>query len=87
MARFRADDLEGLHALHSEAFRAENPFETWAASVKQNREAYESFLTRARYAGTRLDGDRACIALASPGAPRPSILRLVREDGSWRFAE
>jgi uncharacterized Ntn-hydrolase superfamily protein len=87
VALFRADDLEALHALHARAFREANPLEEWAASVRKNRAGYESFLERVTYAGTRIEGETARIALRGRGAPRPTVLRLVREDGVWRFAE
>jgi hypothetical protein len=86
-ARFRARDYAGVYATHTKAYRESHPFDEWKAELGKNAEAIDSWLEQATYAGTRIDGDQALVALRSRGAPRPQILRLLREDGEWRFEE
>jgi magnesium transporter len=85
--RFRAKDFEGLHALYTKEWREANPFAPWKESVVENLAGYQSFVDRAKYAGTKYEGNRARIALRLPGSPRPYVIPLLRVDGEWRFNE
>lgn len=85
--RFAAKDFEGLHALYTKEWRKANPFPAWRESVEKNLAGYQSFVDRAKYAGTKEDGDRARVALRLPGSPRPYILSLVLEGGVWRLSD
>ena len=87
VARFKAKDYAGLYDLYSKEWRRESPFEEWKTKVLANLSGYASFIERARYAGTKFDGDRARLALNMPGSPRPFTISLVRVDGEWRFAD
>jgi len=87
MERFRAEDLEGVHALYAKAWRDKNPFEKAAAGWRTHRAGYLAFFARAKYVGTRIEGEKARIALASPGVPRPTVIRFLKEDGTWRLAD
>jgi hypothetical protein len=87
VVRFRARDLERLYALHSLAYRKDKPYEEFVRELDTNAEGIESFLERSSYAGTRIDGDRAELALRLRGAPRLHVLSFVKEEGEWRLAE
>jgi uncharacterized Ntn-hydrolase superfamily protein len=84
-ARFLAGDYRGLHELYCEAFRSSRPVEEFAASMAEMEDGIRGFLETARYAGTRIRGDTAELAFVLPGSPRPTILEMVREAGSWRL--
>jgi uncharacterized Ntn-hydrolase superfamily protein len=84
---FGARDYVGLYAIHTKSYRSANPFETWKATMEKNAEGIASFLARAKYAGTLLEGETGKVAVRMPGSPRPHVTALRREDGEWRFDE
>jgi uncharacterized Ntn-hydrolase superfamily protein len=83
---FGKRDYAALHALYSKAFRDANPLEAWQARMERGAEGIASFLERATYAGTRIDGDTARIALKLRGSRRPHLIAFRREHGEWKLA-
>ena len=84
---FRAGDYKALHALYAAKYRGEHPIDAFVEEMRVNRESIETFLEKADYAGTRIRGDRAMVALEHPGAPLPHVLHYVREKSTWRLLD
>ena len=87
VARFKARDWKGLYATQTTAYRATTGLLEFTKEMEEKAGGIVRFLEHASYAGTKIDGDRASVAIRTPGAPRPILFRLEREDGEWRFAE
>jgi hypothetical protein len=87
VARFRAKDWEGLYAIQTKEYRAGESLADFRAGMEARADEIAAFLDRVRYAGTRIDGDRAVVALSAPGSPRPIYQSFVREDGVWRMPD
>jgi uncharacterized Ntn-hydrolase superfamily protein len=85
--RFRARDIERLYELQNSAFRDRVSLEEYREQIERSAEGIESFLSRAKYAGTHIEGEEARIALSMAGAPRPHVITLVWERGRWCFPD
>ena len=85
--RLRARDYKGMHECLTEAYRKANPLEVYARDMKLVAAGIETFLETARYAGTKIEGDKAQLSFESPGSPRPILQGLARENGKWKLVD
>jgi len=84
---FHKKSFRQMYALHSPAYRKANPYETWVQALQKDLGAWNIFVERYLYSGTFEEGDKAQIALAAAGAPRPKILTMVKVDRKWYFGK
>ncbi len=82
-----AGDAKALYALYSAAWRQAHPYEEFEKEIRDNAEGIRTFFEAARYEGTRIEGEKASVAVAGTGSGRPVVFRYVREEGEWRLAE
>jgi hypothetical protein len=86
-ARLAARDWKGLYEVQTRAYREEHPYEGFVEEMSGAVEQIESYLESAHYAGTAIEGEKAHLALRSPGSPRPHYILFLREEGEWRMAD